>query len=137
MRAFLDAQIAAAKSHGYVQTLLGRRRYIPEMASPDPVIRQFGERMAINAPVQGSAADVIKIAMVRLAERLRRERFQSRMLLQVHDELVFECPEAECERLAALVKDVMEHAATLSVPLEVVIKRGPNWLEMEPMSAVS
>jgi DNA polymerase-1 len=130
VRAYLDAQIAQARRSGFVQTLLGRRRYIPEVNSPDGMIRQFGERMAINAPIQGTAADLIKRAMIRLEGAIEREGLKGRMLLQVHDELVFETPRAQLERLAALVRRLMEGAIELDVPLTVTLKAGPNWLEM-------
>ena len=133
VRGYLDGQIAQARQAGFVHTLLGRRRYVPEVNNPDPVLRQFGERMAINAPIQGTAADLIKRAMVQVDERLRRERLQSRMVLQVHDELVFECPRDERTALAALVREVMEGAIKLAVPLEVIVKAGPNWLDLAPI----
>jgi DNA polymerase-1 len=130
VRAYLDAQIEQARRLGYVQTLLGRRRYIPEMASPDPMIRQLGERMAINAPIQGTAADLIKHAMIQLAEALSAKRLRSRMILQVHDELVCEGPIPEREELVQWLRSVMEHAIELSVPVRVTVKTGPNWLEL-------
>ena len=133
VRAFLDAQIDQAKRDGFVQTLLGRRRFISELNSPDPVMRQFGERMAVNAPIQGTAADVIKLAMVRIAQRLSQQGMQSRMILQVHDELVFEAPPQERQALVRLVRDIMEHAVELVVPLRVTVKCGPNWLELTPV----
>jgi len=133
VRAYLDRQIEQARRDGFVQTLLGRRRYIPEVTSPDGMIRQLGERMAINAPIQGTAADLIKRAMIQLDERLRRERLAGRMVLQVHDELVLETPRGELERLARLVRDTMEGAITLEVPLTVTLKAGPNWLDMMPV----
>ncbi len=130
VRDYLDRQIAQARRDGYVQTLLGRRRYIPELNSADVVTRQFGERMAVNAPIQGTAADLIKKAMVQLAAELRQQRLESRMLLQVHDELLFECPAAERETLIALARRIMTGALTLSAPLSVTVKAGANWLEM-------
>ncbi|OGX28807.1 MAG: DNA polymerase I [Omnitrophica WOR_2 bacterium RIFCSPHIGHO2_02_FULL_67_20] len=130
VRSFRDAQVEQARRDGFVQTLLGRRRYIPEINSPDPMIRQFGERMAVNAPVQGTAADLIKRAMVQLAAALGEQRLASRMVLQVHDELVFEAPGAELTALALLVRRVMEGAIRLDVPLTVTLKAGPNWLEL-------
>jgi DNA polymerase-1 len=133
VRAFLDEQIEHARRDGYVQTLLGRRRYIPEIASPNQAVRQFGERMAVNAPIQGTAADLIKRAMVQVAARLREGRLESRMILQVHDELVFEAPVREPNALAQLVRDVMEHAIELAVPLRVTVKAGPNWLDLAPI----
>lgn len=132
VRACLDEQIHQARQDGYVQTLLGRRRFIPEVNSPDPIVRQFGERMAVNAPIQGTAADLIKLAMVRLAEAFRQRHLASRMILQVHDELVFEVPPKEQDTVVALVRDVMEHAVELVVPLRVIVKTGPNWLDLKP-----
>jgi len=133
VRSFLNEQVEQAKHDGYVQTLLGRRRYIPEVNNPDPTVRQFGERMAVNAPIQGTAADLIKRAMVQLAAQLRERRMHSRMILQVHDELVFESPPDECTPLAQCVRDIMEHAIDLVVPLRVTVKAGANWLEMTPI----
>lgn len=130
VRAYLDGQIALAKEQGFVTTLLGRRRSLPELASPDGGMRAFGERAAINTPVQGSAADIIKMAMLRVAEALGREGLRARLLLQVHDELVFEAPEAEVGALQSLVRRQMEGALALRVPLVVTLKTGPNWLEM-------
>ena len=133
VRSYLDSQIAKAKRDGFVETLFGRRRYIPEVNSPDGSLRQFGERMAINAPIQGTAADLIKRAMVELDARLAAECPESRMLIQVHDELVFEVPRKDLDRLAALVRRTMEAAAILDVPLTVTLKAGPNWLDMAPL----
>jgi DNA polymerase-1 len=135
VRAFLDGQKALAKSRGYVQTLLGRRRYIPELKSPDPNLRQFGERQAINAPLQGTAADIIKRAMLACAAALRHAGLQARMILQVHDELVFEAPPAEQSTLVPLIRTAMEHVVDLSVPLAVTIKAGPNWCDLSPIEA--
>ncbi len=133
VRQYLDEQIAQARRDGFVQTLLGRRRYIPEVNSREPMLRQVGERMAINAPVQGTAADLIKRAMVELAHELERQRLASRMVLQVHDELVFEAKRSELEVLVPLIRRVMEGAIALRVPLTVTMKAGPNWLELEPV----
>ncbi|MBI2495421.1 MAG: DNA polymerase I, partial [Candidatus Omnitrophica bacterium] len=130
VRDYLDRQIAQAKRDGFVLTLLGRRRYIPEVNSPDPLVRQVGERMAVNAPIQGTAADLIKRAMIRLAARLEDAAPRGRMVLQVHDELVFEVPRQELEPLAALVRPIMEGAIALRVPLMVTMKAGPNWLDL-------
>jgi len=121
--------LAQAKARGYVATLLGRRRYIRELNSSNPIERKNGERMAINAPIQGTAADIIKIAMVRLHAMLRDEGFAARMLLQVHDELVFEVPESEVKALEARVREIMEGAVALDVPLKVDINVGPSWME--------
>jgi DNA polymerase-1 len=129
VRAFLDAQVEFARTHGYVQTIFGRRRYIPELRDRNFNIRAFGERTAQNSPIQGSAADLIKVAMINVDRALHEGGFASRMLLQVHDELVFEVPEEEMERMGALVKHEMEHAAALSVPLLVELGFGANWVE--------
>lgn len=134
VRRYLDAQLERARRDGFVQTLLGRRRYIPEVNSPDGMIRQFGERMAINAPIQGTAADLIKRAMVELDERLGEARLSGRMVLQVHDELVCETPRTELDALADLVRRTMEGAIALSIPLTVTLKAGPNWLDLAPLA---
>jgi len=135
VRRYLDEQIQQARRDGFVQTLLGRRRYVPEVNSPDPATRQVGERMTINAPIQGTAADLIKRAMVQIAAALSREGFAARMVLQVHDELVFETPRHELARLAALVRRLMEGAIAMNVPLIVTMKAGPNWLDLTDASA--
>jgi len=129
VRRYLDEQIEHARTHGYVETLSGRRRYIPEIRSDNYNIRQFGERAATNAPVQGTAADIIKIAMIDIHRELERRRSGARMLLQVHDELVFEVPVAEVESTMALVKERMEGAFRLDVPLEVATGVGESWYE--------
>ena len=129
IRRYLDSRIEFARENGYVQTLFARRRYIPELRDRNFNIRAFGERTATNSPIQGSAADLIKIAMIRVDRRLQGDSFRSRMLLQVHDELVFEAPVDELERLESMVKEEMENAAELSVPLVVDIGVGDNWLE--------
>ena len=129
VREFLDTTVAYAREHGYVETIFKRRRYIPELRDRNFNIRAFGERTAANSPIQGSAADLIKIAMIRIRDRLNAERFSARMLLQVHDELVFEVPTDELAAVTALVKHEMEHAASLSVPLVVDVGSGHNWLE--------
>ena len=118
-----------ARTHGYVETIFKRRRYIPELRDRNFSIRAFGERTAANSPIQGSAADLIKIAMIRIRDRLVAEHRSGRMLLQVHDELVLEVPTGEVESIATLVKHEMEHAATLSVPLIVDVGTGANWVD--------
>ena len=128
---YYERQLIQAKRDGFVQTLLGRRRYIPELNSSDPMIRQFGERMALNAPIQGTAADLIKRAMIQLDDELERSKRIGRMLLQVHDELVFETPRRFLLELAALVRKMMEGAIALDVPLTVTLKAGPNWLDLK------
>jgi DNA polymerase I len=120
-----------ARDQGFVTTLLGRRRYLPELTARNGALRSAGERMAINMPIQGTAADGMKIAMVRVDAALRSRELRSRMLLQVHDELVFETDDAELPTLAALVKEIMEAALPLDVPLEVDLKVGSNWEEMD------
>jgi DNA polymerase-1 len=127
VRRYLDEQIAKARERGYVETLSGRRRYIPEIRSSNYNMRQFGERAATNAPVQGTAADIIKIAMIRIHDALRDRG--ARMLLQVHDELVLEAPRAEADATRALVQELMENAFPLTVPLEAVTGTGENWFE--------
>ncbi|HEX7120212.1 MAG TPA: DNA polymerase I [Longimicrobiales bacterium] len=129
VRRYLDEQIEHAKTHGFVETLSGRRRYIPEINSDNYNIRQFGERAATNAPVQGTAADIIKLAMIDIHNALADGRSSARMLLQVHDELVFEVPKGEVDAARALVKELMEGAFLLDVPLEVEIGVGENWFE--------
>jgi len=129
VRQYLDAQIEMARSRGYVETISGRRRYIPEIHSRNYSIRQFGERAATNAPVQGSAADIIKLAMIGIHHRLAASGSGARMLLQVHDELLFEVPAPELDATRLLVTDVMEHAFPLNVPLEVTVGTGNSWYE--------
>jgi DNA polymerase-1 len=129
VRSFLDAMVEQAKQAGYVETIFGRRRYIPELKDRNFNIRAFGERVAQNAPIQGSAADLIKVAMIRLHRRLAAEGLQAKMLLQVHDELVFEAPPHEIDALSGIVKTEMEGAAALSVPLVVDIGTGANWVD--------
>ncbi len=129
VRAYLDSQVEFARQHGYVETLFKRRRYIPEIRERNFNLRAYGERNAQNSPLQGSAADLIKIAMTLIHRAIRSEALESRMLLQVHDELVFEVPEREVDRMQALVRTHMEGAAVLRVPLVVDIGIGPNWLE--------
>ncbi|HSB40837.1 MAG TPA: DNA polymerase I [Methylomirabilota bacterium] len=124
---YLARTVAEGRGRGFVTTLLGRRRYLPELRSGNPNLRGFAERMATNAPIQGTAADLIKIAMVRMARELDAHRLQSRMLLQVHDELLFEAPPGEVERLQTLATEVMESALSLDVPLKVDVKTGADW----------
>ena len=129
VRQFLDRQVELAREQGYVETLSGRRRYIPEIKDKNFNIRSYGERTAQNSPLQGSAADLIKMAMIRIHQALKEGKFQGRLLLQVHDELVFEAPPSELDRMKAMVKQHMEGAAELEVPLVVEIGVGPNWLD--------
>ena len=129
VRQYLDSSVEFARQHGYAQTIFGRRRYTPELRERNFNIRAFGERIAANSPIQGSAADLIKIAMIRVASAMRAKNLKSAMLLQVHDELVFEVPQDETEVVATIVKSEMEGAAELAVPLIVDIGVGPNWLD--------
>ena len=129
LKAYQTRVVEEAKEKGYVETVLGRKRWLPDITSANAVVRGFAERNAINAPIQGSAADIIKVAMVRIQEALRAGGFRARMILQVHDELVFDVPKTEAEAVSALVRDHMEGAVELAVPLEVEVQTGTNWLE--------
>lgn len=129
VRMFLDNVVARAKQTGYAETMYGRRRHIPELKAKNPQLRGFGERTAMNHPMQGTAADIIKIAMVRVSRRLEEEGFAAHMILQVHDELDFECPVDEVERLTTMVRDVMEHVVDLRVPLIAEASTGITWAD--------
>jgi DNA polymerase-1 len=129
VRKYLDEQVELARKQGYVETMFGRRRYIPDIKNRNFNIRAFAERTAQNTPLQGSAADLIKIAMRTIHRGLREENLQTRMILQVHDELVLEAPDDEVEQVSRQVKVAMESAAVLSVPLVADIGVGPNWLD--------
>lgn len=129
VRKFMDDIVAKAKRDGYVSTLLHRRRFLPDINASNFNRRSFAERTAMNTPIQGSAADIIKLAMVKCAERMKAEGLKSRMLLQVHDELVFEVAPDELERMKSLVPDVMEHALQLDVPLKADVSVGKDWYE--------
>lgn len=129
VRTFLDNVVARAKQTGYAETMYGRRRHIPELKAKNPQLRGFGERTAMNHPMQGTAADIIKIAMARVSRRLEEEGFAAHMILQVHDELDFECPVDEVERLTAMVLDVMEHVVDLRVPLIAEASTGITWAD--------
>jgi DNA polymerase-1 len=129
VRRYMDDIVRQARSDGYVSTLLHRRRYLPEIHASNYNVRSFAERTAMNTPIQGSAADIIKLAMVQMAERLKKEKLRSRMLLQVHDELVFEVPEDELETMRRIVPEVMENALPLDVPLRADVQYGLDWYE--------
>ena len=129
LKAYIQEQIESARELGFVQTILGRRRYLKDINSPNAVVRSAAERNAVNAPIQGSAADVIKIAMINIHKRLITEKWKSKMLLQVHDELVFDVHNSELEKIQSLIKHEMEHAFIMDVPLEVELGKGKNWLE--------
>jgi DNA polymerase-1 len=130
VKEYLEATKEQARKLGYVQTVLGRRRFLPEINSPNRMVREAAERMAINAPVQGSSADIIKIAMINLHREMEKRNLKSKMLLQIHDELLFEVPEAEVAEMKSLVSELMPHAFELRVPVKIDIKLGKNWAEM-------
>ena len=129
LRAYMQDQIDFARDHGYVSTVLGRRRYLKDINSQNAIVRGAAERNAVNAPIQGSAADIIKLAMIAIQKRLQNENWKSKMLLQVHDELVFDVPKEEVDSLKDMIKNEMENAFEINVPLVVDIGIGNNWLE--------
>jgi DNA polymerase-1 len=129
VRAYIDSTVLEARMTGYVSTLFGRRRYLPDINSANFNLRAFAERTAMNTPVQGTAADIIKKAMIDVQAAIREQGLKSRMLLQVHDELVLEATHSELGAVSALLKAAMENTVTLSVPLSVEVKYGPNWAE--------
>jgi DNA polymerase-1 len=137
IRRYLDETRESAAKNGYIETLLGRRRYFPQLIKGGPkvseIVRARAEREAINSPIQGSAADIIKLAMLQLPQELEEEGLSGKVLLQVHDELVLECPEDEVDVTAKIVRDVMQEAFKLIVPLKTDAKVGSNWEEMEPI----
>jgi len=134
VRAWMDQCLKDARESGHVRTLLGRIRYVPDIQAKNPNIRGFGERMALNTPIQGTSADVIKVAMVQLAQQHREKKLDWRMLLQVHDELVFEVPDGQIAQAVKQIKPLMEDAVKLSIPVIVDFKAGPSWAEMKPIS---
>ena len=125
----LQDEVEQAKAEGWVATLFGRRRWVPELKSSNFNTRSFGERVALNAPIQGTAADIIKLAMVRVRDRLLADGLQGRLVLQVHDELIVECPEAEAEQVSALLQQEMENVARLAVPLLADTHCGKSWAD--------
>jgi DNA polymerase-1 len=129
VRAYLDRIVEEARERGVSTTIFGRQRQVPELRAPDRALQQAGRRMALNNPIQGSAADIIKVAMLRAARALEARKLGTRMILQVHDELVFEVPEKEREAVGPLVAEAMEGAASLRVPLKVKLGFGPNWAD--------
>jgi DNA polymerase-1 len=128
LRSYINEQVEFARENGYVQTILGRRRYLKDINSANAVVRGAAERNAVNAPIQGSAADVIKIAMINIHKKLKEENWKSKMLLQVHDELVFDVHNDELEKIQPMIKHEMENAFKMSVPLEVELGMGNDWL---------
>ena len=129
VRDYMKNIVEQAKEQGYVSTLYGRRRELPELKSTNFNTRSFGERVALNMPIQGTAADIIKLAMVHVFQRLKAEGLRSRLILQVHDELIVECPEEEADHVCEILKYEMEHAAELAVPLTVEVHKGHSWAE--------
>ena len=125
----MTSQVDFARENGYVETISGRRRYLKDINSANAIVRGGAERNAVNAPIQGSAADIIKIAMINIHKKLTSENWKSKMLLQVHDELVFDVHNSELEKIQPMIKHEMENAFKLDVPLEVEIGIGKNWLE--------
>jgi len=130
VKSYIDAQITRAAKDGFVTTILGRRRYIPEINSKNQAVRQFAQRQAVNTPIQGSAADLIKLAMISIDNQLKAKGLKSRMVLQIHDELVFDLPKDELNELLPLARHHMENVLKLDVPIRVDIKKGQNWLDM-------
>jgi DNA polymerase-1 len=130
---YIDEQIARAEKEGFVTTILGRRRYLPEIKNKNQSIRSLAQRQAVNTPIQGSASDIIKLAMVEIRRGIKEKGFKGRMVLQIHDELVFDVPEDELKEFIALIRDKMEHVLELDVPMKVDIKVGRNWAQMESL----
>ena len=128
---YMDANVRFAKEHGYIETLLGRVRYFPELRSPNRNIRAFGERAAMNMPLQGSAADIMKLAMLKVYEALKKGGYKAKMILQVHDELVLDCPNEEVDEVKKLLKECMENVVELNVPLIADAKSGSDWYSVE------
>ena len=129
VREYMTDIVVKAKQDGFVATLFGRRRWLPELKSSNFNLRSFGERVALNMPIQGTAADLIKKAMLHVDGRLRREGLEARLVLQVHDELIVECPEGEAEQVQRLLAEEMEHVAELAVPLTAEAHAGKSWAE--------
>ena len=130
VKRYIEKEKEEARKKGYVLTLLNRRRYLEGINSKDKNIREFNERIAINAPIQGSAADLIKLAMIKIDESFKKERFKSRLLLQIHDELIFEIYQPELEKVKSIIKEIMENSLEISVPIKVNLKTGNNWAEL-------
>jgi len=129
VRLYMGDVVERAKAEGYVATLMGRRRWVPELKSTNFNTRSFGERVALNAPIQGTAADIIKLAMIRVRNRLKADGFAGKLVLQVHDELIVECPQHEAEEICCLVREEMEGAAALAVPLLAETHAGKAWAD--------
>jgi DNA polymerase-1 len=129
VRQYMEQAVEDAEEHGYVTTLLGRRRYLPELRSDQGQVVAFARRTAINTPIQGTAADLIKLAMIRIHRALKEDGFRTRMIIQIHDELVFEVPKKELAKLKPMVRSNMENALALSVPIKVDMGSGRTWYE--------
>jgi DNA polymerase-1 len=129
IKGYMDSTIAFCQANGYVETLFKRRRSIPEINSSQYQVREFGKRAAMNAPIQGTAADIIKIAMIKIHQKLNENKYKTRMLISVHDELVFDVPKNELEVVKKLIEDTMIHAVDLNVPMDVSSSHGNNWYE--------
>jgi DNA polymerase-1 len=129
IREYIERVVAEAREKGFVRTLFGRIRYIPELKNADVNVRQFGERTAMNTPIQGTAADIIKMAMVNIHRKIKEQNRRSRLIMQIHDELVFEVPADEIEEMEAMIRHEMEHVCPMSVPLKVSVGKGRNWAE--------
>ena len=129
IKAYMDECVEVAKEKGYVETFFGRRRYLPDIKSRNATVRGFAERNAINSPIQGTAADVIKLAMIRIQNVLKAGTYRSKMILQVHDELVFDVHKSELEEMKQLVYEHMTQAVDMGVPMEVEVGTGENWLQ--------
>src|SRR5690606_22652265 len=127
VKSYMDNIVAIGKELGYVETILNRRRYIPELKSRNFNVRSFGERVAMNTPIQGSAADIIKVAMVKVYKELKRRNLKSKLILQVHDELIIQAHRDEVDLVVNIVKDIMENSVKLDIPLKVDLKVGENW----------
>ncbi|HWT26321.1 MAG TPA: DNA polymerase, partial [Mobilitalea sp.] len=129
VKKYLDKLVAEAKEEGFSTTMFGRRRPIPELSSSNFMQRSFGERVAMNSPIQGTAADIIKIAMIRVNQKLKEKHMRSRLILQIHDELLVEAHKDEVSEVSRIMMEEMQNAAELSVPLEAEVKEGKNWFE--------
>ena len=131
VKAFMSNIVEEAKEKGYVETLYHRRRYIPELSSNNYMVRQFGTRAAMNTPIQGTAADIMKIAMIKVFDKLREEKLNAKLILQIHDELLIECKMEEKVKVKQILKDCMEQAVQLDIPLEVEVSEANNWYELK------
>ena len=129
IKKFMDDIVEIAKKQGYVETLFHRRRYIPEINSNNYMVRKFGERVAMNTPIQGTAADIMKIAMIDVYNKLKEENLDAKIILQVHDELMIECKKEDKEKVKTILKNCMENAITLLIPLKVETSEADNWYE--------